>query len=114
MANLQASDALDAVFRALADPTRRAVLARLSGGQASVGELARDHALALPTFLRHLGVLEAGGLIVTHKLGRVRTCELREGGLEMALDWIGGQRSAWAQRLDRLEEILGEQETGKP
>jgi DNA-binding transcriptional ArsR family regulator len=113
MANLQASDSLDAVFRALADPTRRAVLSRLSAGRASVSELARDHEMALPTFLRHLGVLEEGGLIVTRKRGRVRTCELRQGGLELAQDWIGGQRRIWLRRLDRLGEILGEQETDK-
>ncbi len=66
--------------------------------------------MALPTFLRHLGVLEEGGLIVTRKRGRVRTCELREGGLELAQDWIGGQRRAWLRRLNRLGEIFGEQE----
>jgi DNA-binding transcriptional ArsR family regulator len=111
MANLHAPSSLDAVFRALADPTRRAVLSQLSVGRASVSELARDHRMALPTFLRHLGVLEEGGLIVTRKRGRVRTCELREGGLEPAQDWIGGQRRAWLLRLDRLGEYLGERET---
>jgi DNA-binding transcriptional ArsR family regulator len=111
MANLHAPSSLDAVFRALADPTRRAVLSQLSVGRASVSELARDHRMALPTFLRHLGVLEEGGLIVTRKRGRVRTCELREAGLKPAQDWIGGQRRAWLLRLDRLGEYLGEQET---
>ncbi len=69
--------------------------------------------MALPTFLRHLGVLEEGGLIVTRKRGRVRTCELREGGFELAQDWIGGQRRAWLRRLDGLGKILGEQEANK-
>jgi DNA-binding transcriptional ArsR family regulator len=98
--------ALDNVFHALADPTRRAVLQRLSQGPASVKELAQPFEMALPSFLQHLKVLESGGLIRSRKVGRVRTCEIEPTPLNSAEAWIAEQRSIWEGRLDRLEAYL--------
>jgi DNA-binding transcriptional ArsR family regulator len=98
--------ALDNVFHALADPTRRAVLHRLSQGPASVKELAQPFEMALPSFLQHLKVLESGGLIRSKKVGRVRTCEMEPAQLTSAEAWIAKQRSIWEGRLDRLEAYL--------
>jgi DNA-binding transcriptional ArsR family regulator len=100
--------ALDDVFHALADPTRRAVLQRLSEGPASVSELARPFAMALPSFLQHLQVLENGGLIRSRKVGRVRTCEMEAAPLGTAESWIARQRAMWEGRIDRLEIYLRE------
>lgn len=97
---------LDGLFRALADPTRRAILARLAHGPASVTDLARPHAMALPSFLAHVRALEEGGLIETAKAGRVRTCALRTGALAPARDWMTAQRLLWDGRHDRLEAYL--------
>ena len=94
--------ALDHVFHALADPTRRAVLQRLSEGPASVSDLAKPFAMALPSFLQHLQVLEEGGLIRSKKVGRVRTCEMEPATLTKAESWIAKQRTVWEGRLDRL------------
>jgi DNA-binding transcriptional ArsR family regulator len=98
--------ALDHVFHALADPTRRAVLQRLSRGPASVKELAEPFEMALPSFLQHLKVLESGGLIRSRKVGRVRTCEIEPAPLTGAEAWIAEQRSIWEGRLDRLEAYV--------
>ena len=98
--------ALDNVFHALADPTRRAVLQRLSQGPASVKELAEPFEMALPSFLQHLKVLETGGLIRSRKIGRVRTCEIEPEPLTSAEAWIAQQRSIWEGRLDRLGAYL--------
>ncbi len=98
--------ALDHVFHALADPTRRAVLQRLSQGPASVKELAEPFTMALPSFLQHLNVLEQGGLIRSKKVGRVRTCEMQSASLTTAESWIATQREMWEGRLDRLEAYL--------
>ena len=103
MANQQT---LTAVFAALADPTRRAVVHRLGRGAASVSELATPHAIALPTFLRHLGVLEAAGLVRTRKVGRVRTCSLSQRRLSVASEWLVAQREMWTTRLDQLDAYL--------
>jgi DNA-binding transcriptional ArsR family regulator len=100
--------ALDHVFHALADPTRRAVLQRLSGGPASVSELAKPFTMALPSFLQHLQVLEEGGLIRSKKVGRVRTCEMELAPLTTAESWIAEQRAVWEGRFDRLEAYLSE------
>lgn len=97
---------LDAVFHGLADPTRRAVIARLAEGPASVSDLAAPHGMALPSFLKHLRVLEAGGLIRTAKRGRVRTCRLDPATAAAAEDWLNHQRRLWASRLDRLDSFL--------
>ncbi len=97
---------LNAMFAALSDPTRRAVLSRLMQGPAPVTELARPFDMALPTFMSHLARLEAAHLISTRKQGRTRTCFAVENGLTPATDWIAEQREIWNARLDRLEEYL--------
>jgi DNA-binding transcriptional ArsR family regulator len=97
---------LDALFANLADPTRRAVLARLAHGSASVTDLADAHAMALPSFLQHIRRLEDAGLIATDKQGRTRICTLRTGALAPARDWMAAQRLLWEGRLDRLEDYL--------
>jgi DNA-binding transcriptional ArsR family regulator len=104
MANLQ--NRLDDTFHALADPTRRAVLATLSQGPATVSDLAQPFDMALPTFLQHLKVLEECGLVRSKKVGRVRTCQLRPKPLEDAEGWIGTQRTLWIKRLDQLDDYL--------
>jgi DNA-binding transcriptional ArsR family regulator len=102
----QYSVALDGVFVALSDPTRRAVIRRLGGGPASVGELAREFPMALPSFMKHVRTLEANGLISTRKSGRVRTCALDPGRLVLVEDWLGEQRRIWEGRADRLEQFV--------
>lgn len=97
---------LDHVFGALADPTRRAILARLGEGEASVGELARPFAMALPSLMKHIRVLEAGGLVESQKSGRVRTCRLRPAAMTHAERWLVEQRAVWETRLDRLEAYV--------
>lgn len=104
MANL--SDRLDGAFLALSDSTRRAVLSRLGRGPASVGELAQPFDMALPSFLKHIRVLEASGWIATRKDGRVRTCSLRTDTLTMSQRWLEGQRRVWEARTDRLEALV--------
>lgn len=97
---------LDDTFRALADPTRRAVVQALGRGPASVSELARPFEMALPSFLQHLKVLEESGLVTTAKTGRVRTCSLRREPLAAAETWLEAQRSLWTQRLDQLDAFV--------
>jgi DNA-binding transcriptional ArsR family regulator len=100
------SPALDGVFVALADPTRRAVVGRLGEGPASVGELARAFPMALPSFMKHVRTLEAQGLIRTRKSGRVRTCMLERQRLDLVDGWLAQQRSIWEGRTDRLEQFV--------
>lgn len=100
---------LDAVFQALADPTRRAVLGRLGEGPATVTDLARPFDMALPSFLKHIHVLESSGLIRSAKTGRVRTCALERAQLSAAEAWLGEQRALWEARTDRLERFLREE-----
>jgi DNA-binding transcriptional ArsR family regulator len=100
------SDRLSQVFQALSDPTRRAVLARLGEGPASIGELARPFDMALPSFMKHIRVLETGGLIRSRKAGRVRTCTLDKTALAQAADWLAEQRALWEARTDRLEQFV--------
>lgn len=97
---------LDLMFQALADPTRRAMLERLSRSPASVSELARPFDMSLPAVVQHLAVLEAAGVAVSEKLGRVRTCRIAPEGLSRAEQWIHERRTAWEQRLDRLGDYL--------
>ncbi|RHW18105.1 transcriptional regulator [Sphingomonas gilva] len=97
---------LDTTFQALADPTRRGMLARLSRGPASVSELARPLTISLPAVLQHLKALESSGLVTTEKSGRVRTCRLRPNALAAAEGWIAEQRALWEGRTDRLESYL--------
>ncbi|KRE02091.1 ArsR family transcriptional regulator [Bosea sp. Root381] len=98
--------ALDEAFKALADPTRRAVVQALGHGPASVSELARPFEMALPSFLQHLKVLEDCGLVATSKSGRVRTCTLRPEPLAAAEQWLEKQRSLWTKRLDQLDRLV--------
>ena len=104
----------DNVFGALADPTRRAIIARLSQGEASVGELAQPFDMALPSLMKHIRVLEAGGLIESEKHGRVRTCRLMPGAMKGAENWLGEQRAIWEARLDRLEAYVATLEKKPP
>ena len=96
---------LDSFFGALADPTRRAVIERLTSGPAPVSELHAPHDMALPTFLKHLKKLEAAGLVRSEKAGRVRTVHIEAAPLAAAEDWLGRQRRVWEGRLDRLTEL---------
>ena len=100
------TDPTDLAFRALADPTRRAVLERLARGPAAVSELARPFSIALPTFTQHLGVLEDAGLIRSEKHGRVRTCHLVPERLDPVESWLGRQRALWVQRCDQLDAYV--------
>jgi DNA-binding transcriptional ArsR family regulator len=102
----KSSPALDDVFRALGDATRRAVLERLARGPGSVSELATPFAMALPSFVQHLDVLERSGLISSTKEGRVRTCRLQPKPLEKAETWLADHRAMWATRLDQLDDYL--------
>ena len=97
---------LDRVFRALGDPTRRAVLSRLSTGSAAVSELARGFDMALPSFTQHLDVLEQCGLVRSRKAGRVRTYRLVPQPLRVAERWMAQQRALWERRLDQLDAYL--------
>lgn len=105
---LNQSAALDSVFQALADPTRRVIVERLSRGPASVSELAEPLPMSLPAIVQHLQVLEACKLVRTEKVGRVRTCHIQTGSLRQAEKWIAERRSTWERRLDRLGEYLAE------
>ena len=102
----QYSAQLDGVFVALADPTRRAVIRRLGRGPASVGDLAREFPMALPSFMKHVRTLESNGLIRTVKSGRVRTCVLNRERLALVDDWLAEQRRIWEERTDRLERFV--------
>ena len=103
---LNQSTDLDRLFHALADPTRRAMVERLSRGPAPVSELARPLPMSLPAAMQHLGVLEAAGLVRSEKVGRVRTCAVEPQALSQVEQWIDARRSEWEQRLDRLGEYL--------
>ena len=94
------------MFVALADPTRRAVIRRLGGGRSSVGELSREFAMTLPSFMKHVRTLETSGLIRTTKVGRVRTCALEPDRLALVEDWLAEQRHIWEGRTDRLERLV--------
>jgi DNA-binding transcriptional ArsR family regulator len=99
---------LDGVFRALADPTRRTMLDRLSRAPAAVSELAAPLHMSLAAVMQHLQVLEQSGLIRTEKRGRVRTCRIDSAAFALAERWIAERRALWERRLDRLEELLAE------
>jgi DNA-binding transcriptional ArsR family regulator len=104
---------LDRLFHSLSDETRRAVIAQLGRGPASVGDLAQRHRMALPSFMKHIGVLEESGIIMSRKSGRVRMCRLRPNALAIARDWLERERRLWEARLDRLDgfvETLAAQE----
>ena len=105
---LNESARLDLAFQALADPTRRGMLARLSRGPASVSELAQPFRISLPAVMQHLQALEASGLVRSEKQGRVRTCRLEPKALGVAETWIAEQRALWEAQLDRLEDFLAD------
>ena len=100
--------AVDRVFHALADPTRRAMVERLSRGPASVKELAQPLSMTLAAVVQHVQVLERSGVIRTEKVGRVRSCRIEAAGLDVAQRWIADRRALWERRLDRLGDILDE------
>ena len=97
---------LDLMFQALADPTRRAMIDRLSRGPASVSELAKPFDMSLPAVVQHLQALEASGLVSSQKVGRVRTCQIQPEALSQAEQWLNERRTLWVQRLDRLGDYL--------
>ena len=99
---------IDRVFHALGDPTRRAIVEKLSEGATSVSRLARPLEITLAAVVQHLQVLEKSGLVHTEKVGRVRTCRIEPTGLTVAERWIGDRRSLWERRLDRLGNLLAE------
>ena len=110
---LNQSAALDLAFQALADPSRRIMVERLTRGPASVSELAKPLAMSLPAVVQHLQVLEASGLVRSEKVGRVRTCRIEPAALRTAEKWISERRTMWERRLDRLGDFLSAQ-AGEP
>jgi DNA-binding transcriptional ArsR family regulator len=110
MPNYQ-SQPLDRMFQALADPTRREMVERLARGPASVSELAAPLDMSLPAVVQHLQMLEASGLVRTEKVGRVRTCRLESGALQLAERWINDRRLQWERRLDRLGAFLAAEDS---
>lgn len=109
----QGGAALDRVFQALADPSRRMVVERLVRGPASVSELARPLAMSLPAVMQHLQVLEACALVHSEKVGRVRTCRILPDALRAVEEWTHRQRTTWEQHLDRLGDYLAEDDSMK-
>ena len=103
-----ASDRLSTTFAALADPTRRAILARLALGETSVTELAKPFQMSLPAVSKHLKVLERAGLIVRGREAQWRPCRIEPAALKQVDDWLERYRRLWVERLDRLEEYLRE------
>lgn len=112
MLNYQATP-IDRMFHALAEPTRRLMVERLSRGPATVSDLARPFDMSLPAIVQHLAVLEESGLVKSEKVGRVRTCRLEPKGLQMAERWINERRLLWERRLDRLGEFLAAEDEPK-
>ncbi|HEV7993774.1 MAG TPA: metalloregulator ArsR/SmtB family transcription factor [Gemmatimonadaceae bacterium] len=101
---------LDLVFQALADPSRRVMVERLSRGPASVSDLARPLDMSLPAVMQHLQVLEASGLVRSEKVGRVRTCRIEPRALSNAESWFASRRASWERKLDRLGALLAEED----
>ncbi len=100
------TDTLSAAFQAMADPTRRAILARLAAGEATAGELAAPFSMSLPAVSKHLKVLEKAGLLVRRRDGRVHRCRLDPGPMRQAVDWIEAHRRFWETRLESLARFL--------
>ena len=103
---LNQSSPLDLAFQALADPTRRAMVERLTRSPASVSDLARPLSMSLPAVMQHLAVLEGSGLVVSEKIGRVRMCRIEPRALSLAEQWINARRTELERRLDRLGDYL--------
>ena len=102
--------ALDLVFQALSDPSRRTMVERLSRGPASVSDLAQPLEMSLPAVMQHLQVLETSGLVRSEKSGRVRMCRIDPKAFAVAEGWFTKRRAAWERGFDRLEAFLAEQE----
>lgn len=109
---LNQSPALDQLFRMLADPTRRAILDRLSRGEASVGDLAKPLDMSLAAVVQHVQALEESGMIRTHKIGRVRTCRIESAALAQVERWLSERRAMWERHFDLLGAVLAEQANG--
>ncbi len=105
-----ASRTADRVFDALGDPTRRALVARLSNGPMTVSDLGRPFDITLAAVVQHVQVLERSQLVRTRKVGRVRTCWITPAGLDVASEWLAERRALWKRRLDRLGDFLAAQE----
>jgi len=103
---------VDRVFHALGDPTRRAIVEKLSEGPISVSRLAEPLGITLAAVVQHLQLLEECGLVQTEKVGRVRTCRIEPAGLSVAAQWIGDRRSMCERRLDRLGDLLAKPDEG--
>ena len=97
---------LDRVFHSLSHGARRAVIAQLANGPASIGDLAQRHHMALPSFMKHVRVLEESEIVVSRKMGRVRMCELRPSALTVAQDWLEQERRIWEARLNQLDAFI--------
>jgi DNA-binding transcriptional ArsR family regulator len=106
--------AVDRVFDALAEPTRRAIVERLTAGPSTVSDLARPFDMTLAAIVQHLQVLEESGVVRTEKVGRVRTCRIEPRGLRLAEQWIAERRTLWERCLDRLGDVLAEVPDPKP
>jgi DNA-binding transcriptional ArsR family regulator len=109
---MQQSDALSAKFAALADPTRRAILARLARGEATVSELARPFAMTQPAISKHLKVLERAGLVTRHRDAQRRPCRLRAAPLAEVNRWLERYRRHWERQFARLDAVLEELQAG--
>jgi len=106
-------DHLSTTYAALADPTRRAILARLATGEATVGELAEPFAMSLPAVSKHLKVLERAGLITRRRKAQWRPCRIEAGPLKDAAQWLEHYRRFWDESFDRLDEYLDELQSGE-
>ena len=111
---MSTADTLDRTFAALADPTRRAILARLASGQASVTELAAPFAMSLPAVSKHLKVLERAGLVARGRRAQWRPAQLQAEPLHEVADWLADYRRFWEERLDRFDEYLRELQASEP
>jgi DNA-binding transcriptional ArsR family regulator len=105
---------LDRAFQALADPTRRAIVARLMRAPHTVSDLAAPLGLSLPAIAHHLRVLESGGLVRSAKLGRVRTCRIERAAMRNVEHWMAARRADWERRLDSLGRFLGARDSEVP
>ena len=111
---MSTTDTLDRTFAALADPTRRAILARLASGQASVTELAAPFAMSLPAVSKHLKVLERAGLVARGRRAQWRPAQLQAEPLHEVADWLADYRRFWEERMDRFDEYLRELQASEP
>jgi DNA-binding transcriptional ArsR family regulator len=107
-------DVLDATFAALADPTRRAIIARLAEGEASVTELAAPFAMTQPAISKHLKVLERAGLVTRRRDAQRRPCRLEADALRSATEWLDAYRRFWVERYERLDDLLDALQAGAP